>query len=89
MTQLLIFQNIKHTPILKPQIDEVEISDLDKRRILKAIDQEMTLKGLTKSETPDLLISLIQKLKKKSTSIISTIGMGLGMESLVLGSQLQ
>ncbi len=49
----------------KPQIDEVEISDLDKRRILKAIDQEMTLKGLTKSETPDLLISFNTKAKEK------------------------
>ena len=45
----------------KPGIDEVEISDLDKKRILKAIEFELDGKQLTKSETPDLLINLAVK----------------------------
>ena len=45
----------------KPGIDEVEISDLDKKRILKAIESVLDAKQLTKSETPDLLINLAVK----------------------------
>ena len=45
----------------KPGIDKAEISDLDKKRILRAIETEMTKKGFTKSEDPDLLISIFTK----------------------------
>ena len=47
----------------KPEIDQVKISDLDKRRILKAIDAEMSVKGLSKSETPDLLVGFTTQAK--------------------------
>lgn len=42
----------------KSGIDKAEISDLDKRRILKAIDKSMLEKGFTKSKEADLLISI-------------------------------
>ena len=42
----------------KPGIDKVEISDLDKRRILKAIDFQLLGKSMMKSEIPDLLINI-------------------------------
>ena len=45
----------------KPGIEEVEISDLDKRRILKAIESQMETKGLTISSTPDLLVNIAVK----------------------------
>lgn len=45
----------------KPGIEEIEISDLDKRRILKAIEAQMDGKKLTLSETPDLLINIAVK----------------------------
>lgn len=45
----------------KPSIDEVKISDLDKRRILRAIDQELSEKGMIKSDTPDIIIGLYTK----------------------------
>jgi hypothetical protein len=45
----------------KGGIDKVEISDLDKKRILRSIDETMTAKGFTKSETPDLLINFFTK----------------------------
>ena len=49
----------------KPEIDKVDISDLDKRRILKALDTQMSLKGLSKSETPDILIGFTTKAKEQ------------------------
>lgn len=45
----------------KPGIDKAEISDLDKKRILRAIEDEMAAKGLTKSDDPDLLVSIFTK----------------------------
>ena len=59
------FSNYKTFAYFKPEIDRVDISDLDKRRILKALDNEMSLKGLSKSETPDLLIGFTTKDKDK------------------------
>ena len=59
------FSKYKTFAYFKPQIDKVDISDLDKRRILKAIDAELTSKGLSKSETPDLLIGFSTEAKEK------------------------
>lgn len=55
------FDQLKSYAFHKNSIDKVEISDLDKKRILKAIDEEMTAKGFTKSESPDMLISIFTK----------------------------
>lgn len=55
------FTPYKTYAFYKSGIDKVEISDLDKRRILNAIDSQMTSKGFTKSETPDLLINFFTK----------------------------
>lgn len=55
------FKDYTTYAFFKPGIDEVEISDLDKKRILKAIEFELDVKQLTKSETPDLLINLAVK----------------------------
>ena len=49
----------------KSSIDRVEISDLDKRRILRSIDAALTAKGFTKSETPDVIISFFTKEKEQ------------------------
>ncbi len=45
----------------KPVIDQAKISDLDKRRILRAIDNELTQKGMSKSDTPEMIISIYTK----------------------------
>lgn len=45
----------------KAGIDKAEISDLDKKRVLRSIDEVMTLKGFAKSENPDLLIAFFTK----------------------------
>ena len=59
------FSNYETFAYFKPEIDKVDISDLDKRRILKALDSEINLKGLSKSETPDLLIGFTTKAKEQ------------------------
>ena len=55
------FSQFKTYAFNKTGIDKVEISDLDKKRILRAIDAELSKKGMTKSETPDLLININTK----------------------------
>lgn len=49
----------------KSGIDKAEISDLDKKRILYAIDEAMTAKGFSKSDTPDILISIFTKERER------------------------
>lgn len=48
----------------KPGIDKVEISDLDKRRILNALETALQSKGFEASEKPDLLISFKTQAKE-------------------------
>jgi hypothetical protein len=55
------FSQYKTYAFHKKSIDKVQISDLDKKRILQAIDYELGKKGLTKSETPDLLVNIFTK----------------------------
>lgn len=62
----------------KPGIDRAEISDLDKKRILRAIETEMAAKGFTKSEDPDLLVSIFTK-TKENINIYQNNMMGMGM----------
>ncbi|MEL0651326.1 DUF4136 domain-containing protein [Algibacter sp. TI.3.09] len=59
------FNNYKTFAFFKTGIDKAEISDLDKRRILRAIEAELIAKGFTKSEDPDLLISLFTKANQR------------------------
>ncbi len=59
------FKSYKTFAYLKSSIDKAEISDLDKRRILKSIDLELESKGLNKSKTPDLLITFSTNAKEK------------------------
>ena len=61
------FGNYRTYAFYKPGIDQAKISDLDKRRILHAIDQALQKKGLTKSKDPDLLVSIFTKENKEVT----------------------
>ncbi|UUV22549.1 DUF4136 domain-containing protein [Paenimyroides aestuarii] len=58
------FSQFKTYAFMKDGVAKMNISDLDKKRILKAIDEEMTTKGFTKSENPDLLINLFTDAKE-------------------------
>lgn len=74
------FTNYKSFAFFKAGIDKVEISDLDKKRILRAIDQEMMVKGFTKSETPDVLVNIFTKSSEQVNvnNYHSGIGFGYG-----------
>lgn len=79
----------------KRGVDKVEISDLDKKRILRAIDAEMAKKGLTKSETPDLLVSIFTKEREQvNVNQFNSnfgfgwgYGMGFGWNPFMFGGQ--
>lgn len=58
------FTSYKTFAFYKKGIDKAKISDLDKRRILRAIEVEMLAKGFTKSNKPDLLVSIFTKSRK-------------------------
>ena len=63
--QRVNFNEYKTYAFYKPGIDKAEISDLDKKRILRAIDAEMSAKGFTKSENPAVLVSIFTKAKER------------------------
>ena len=55
------FDTYKTFAFYKTGIDKAQISDLDKRRILRAIESELLSKGYTKSKNPDMLVSIFTK----------------------------
>jgi len=59
------FTKYKTFAFYKKGIDKAKISDLDKRRILKAIESELLLIGYRKSDNPDMLVSIFAKSRKK------------------------
>ena len=59
------FNNYKTFAFYKKGIDKVDLSDLDKRRILKAVEKELEAKGMTKSDNPDVLVNIFTKSREK------------------------
>ena len=59
------FNSYKTFAFYKAGIDKAEISDLDKRLILRAVEANLIAKGYTKSEDPDLLVSIFTKSREK------------------------
>lgn len=49
----------------KPAVDKMEVSDLDKKRILHAIDNNLMAKGLSKSQDAGLLVHVFTKEEKE------------------------
>lgn len=60
----------------KPGIDKAQISDLDKKRILRAIESELMAKGMTKSDKPDLLVSIFTKERERVDVYNNNFGYG-------------
>ena len=71
------FNSYKTFAFYKPGIDQAKISDLDKKRIMRAIETELLSKGLQKSKTPDILISIFTKSRER-VSVNSNIGFNYG-----------
>lgn len=70
------FNSYKTFAFFKTGIDKAEISDLDKRRILRAIEAELLAKGYTKSENPDMLVSIFTKSQQRVDIYNNTWGWG-------------
>ena len=59
------FNKYKTYAFYKTGIDKAEISDLDKKRILRAIEAELSILGMTKASNPDMLVSIFTKSREK------------------------
>lgn len=59
------FSKYKTFAFYKPGIDKADISDLDKKRILRAIEKELLAQGFVKSEKPDMLVSIFTKSRER------------------------
>lgn len=70
------FNDYKTFAFFKPGIDKAEISDLDKRRILKAVEAELMAKGMTKSNNPDMLVSIFTKSNQRVDVYNNAWGIG-------------
>lgn len=72
------FDSYKSFAFYKPGIDKAEISDLDKKRILRAIETDMVAKGFIKSSNPDILVSIFTKTKENVNIYQNNFGWGYG-----------
>jgi hypothetical protein len=72
------FNQYKSYAFYKTGIDKAQISDLDKKRILYAIEDEMASRGFVKSENPDLLISIFTKEEERVDVYNNNFGWGWG-----------
>ena len=70
------FNTYKTFAFYKPEIDKAKISDLDKKRILRAIETELLVKGFTKSSNPDMLIGIFTKSREKVNVSQNNVGFG-------------
>ena len=71
------FENYKTYAYNKISVDKLEISDLDKKRILYALDAAMPTKGFSKSENPDVLINIFTK-ERERVNVYNNMGWGPG-----------
>ncbi len=72
------FNSYNSFAFYKPGVDKAEISDLDKKRILRAIDAELSAKGLNKSNSPDLMVSIFTKERERIDVYNNAFGYGWG-----------
>ena len=72
------FSQYKTYAFYKNGIDKVEISDLDKKRILRSIDEQMTAKGFVKSDNPDMLVNFFTKAREEVNVNQFNAGWGYG-----------
>lgn len=72
------FNQYKTYAFYKTGIDKVQISDLDKKRILYAIEDEMASRGFSKSSNPDVLVSIFTKESEQVDVFNNNFGWGWG-----------
>lgn len=72
------FNEFKSYAFYKTGIDKAQISDLDKKRILRAIEVEMGSRGFVKSDSPDILVSIFTKESEQVDVYNNNFGWGWG-----------
>ncbi|MDY0780159.1 DUF4136 domain-containing protein [Tenacibaculum sp. IB213877] len=72
------FDSYKTFAFYKTGIDKAPISDLDKKRIMRAVEAELVAKGMTKSSEPDVLVSLFTKSRERININDNNPGWGWG-----------
>lgn len=72
------FNKYKTFAFYKTGIDKAAISSLDKKRILRAIEESLLAQGFTKSDNPDILVSIFTKSRRKVNVNQNNIGYGFG-----------
>ena len=70
------FNSYKSYAFYKTGIDKAQISDLDKKRILRAIETEMGTRGFVKSQNPDILVSIFTKEREQVDVYNNNFGWG-------------
>ncbi|MEP3209294.1 MAG: DUF4136 domain-containing protein [Maribacter sp.] len=70
------FKSYKSYAFYKTGIDKAQISDLDKKRILRAIETEMGTRGFVKSQNPDILVSIFTKEREQVDVYNNNFGWG-------------
>lgn len=70
------FNSYKSYAFYKTGIDKAQISDLDKKRILRAIEAEMSTRGFVKSKNPDILVSIFTKEREQVDIYNNNFGYG-------------
>ena len=72
------FTSYKTFAFYKKGIDKASVSDLDKKRIMRALEAELVAKGFSKSANPDILVSIFTKSREQVNVSDNNIGIGWG-----------
>ena len=72
------FNNYTSFAFFKPGIDKAQINDLDKKRILRAIQTNLIAKGMNKNESPSILVSIFTKESQRVDMYQNNFGGGWG-----------
>lgn len=79
------FSKYRTYAFYKPEIDKAKISDLDKKRILRAIEFELEAIGFVKSNNPDILVGIFTKSKERINVNQNNFGWGWGWNPWIWG----
>lgn len=72
------FTSYKTFAFYKKGIDKASVSDLDKKRIMRAVEAELVAKGFNKSANPDILVSIFTKSREQVNVSDNNTGIGWG-----------
>lgn len=59
------------------QVDQLKVNQLDKNRVISAIENEMSARGYTKSDAPDMLVGIHTRVEQEESATATTTGAGM------------